>query len=521
MHLNHYFLKPLCQELNNGWKGYRLGECFSQQKDELVFHFYKNKEEKFIRASLSPQLTFLSFPISFARGRKNNVDLFAEAIEGAISSFEVVPNDRSFTLVLDNGYRFIFKMHGSRANIIGINPSGSKTLFRSQLVEDEQVDEPSLRKEISLNQTRFADVNGDLQQFLPTLGKEANAHLNEKGYPAASLELKWEMLCRLLGSFAYPAFYLCRWQQKMQLLLFEEGEVLQKFSSAIEAANAYAQEAGRNFYLRTELQPVLQRLRKELKQTESYLKQSEAKLLELQQGRGYTQLADVLMANLHQVKEGQEEVTLDNFYTGQPVKIRLKRTLSPQKNAGVFYKKAKNQRIEIEKLEEALDAKKQTETRLMQHLLELEEMTELKLIRQYLKEHNLDAQPKQEKETKPFRVYRLGDYEAWVGTNAKNNDELTLKYATKNDLWLHAKDVPGSHVVLKWRAGQNFPQYVIEQAAALAAHFSKRKTDSLCPVIFTPKKYVRKSKGSAPGAVIVEREEVVMVEPGLPVGRGF
>ena len=518
MHLNHYFLKPLCQELNNSWKGYRLGECFSQQKDELIFHFYQSKEEKFIRASLIPQLTFLSFPATFARGRKNNVDLFAEAIEGAVSSFEIIPNDRSFTLALDNGYRFVFKMHGSRSNIIGIGATGKKDLFRSQLVEDEQVDELSLRKEISFNQTRFADVDGDLRQFLPTLGKEAHAHLNGKGYPSASPEQKWSMLNQLFASFKLPVFYLCRWQGKVQLLLFEEGEVLQKFSSAIDAANAYAQEAGRDFYLRTELNPVLQRLRKELKQIENYLKQSEAKLLELQQGRGYTQLADVLMANLHQVKEGQEEVTLDNFYTGQPVSIRLKRTLSPQKNAEVFYKKAKNQRIEIEKLKEALDAKKQTETRLMQHLLQLEEMTDLKLIRQYLKEHNLDAQPKQEKDIRPFRVYRLGDYEAWVGTNAKNNDELTLKYATKNDLWLHAKDVPGSHVVLKWRAGQNFPQHVVEQAAALAAHFSKRKTDTLCPVIFTPKKYVRKTKGSAPGAVIVEREEVVMVEPGLPGG---
>ncbi|MEQ8810389.1 MAG: hypothetical protein RIE59_15060, partial [Imperialibacter sp.] len=80
----------------------------------------------------------------------------------------------------------------------------------------------------------------------------------------------------------------------------------------------------------------------------------------------------------------------------------------------------------------------------------------------------------------------------------------------------HAKDVPGSHVVLKWRAGQNFPKPVIEQAAALAAYYSKRKTDTLCPVIFTPKKWVRKPKGAHPGAVIVEREEVIMVEPGLP-----
>ncbi len=516
MHLNHFFLKPLCHELNRTWIGLQLGDCFSQHKDELVFHFYKADEEKFIRASLAPQLTFLSFPTAYSRSKKNNVDLFADAIGGSIISFTITPNDRSFTLQLDNGYRFIFKMHGSRSNIIGVNASGEKTIFRSQLREDLDIDENMLASEIILSRERFMALDGDLKQFLPTLGKEATAHLENLGWEEAPPEKQWLMLAGLLTTFEKPVFYVTRWQNKIQLLLFEEGNVLQKFTSAIEAANGYAQEAGKDFYLKTERNPVLQQLRKELKQTENYLKQSGAKLEELKEGRGYAQLADVLMANLHQVREGQTEVTLDNFYTGKPVTIHLKRTLSPQKNAEVFYKKAKNQRIEIEKLEDALAAKRKTEETLCTHLLQLEEMTDIRAIRQYLKQHGLDGQPKQEKESKPFRVYTLGGYEAWVGTNAKNNDELTLKYATKNDLWLHAKDVPGSHVVLKWRPGQNFPKLVIEQAAALAAHFSKRKTDSLCPVIYTPKKFVRKTKGSAPGAVIVEREEVVMVEPGLP-----
>ncbi|MEM7297209.1 MAG: NFACT RNA binding domain-containing protein [Bacteroidota bacterium] len=105
----------------------------------------------------------------------------------------------------------------------------------------------------------------------------------------------------------------------------------------------------------------------------------------------------------------------------------------------------------------------------------------------------------------------------WVGKNSKANDELTLKYAKKNDLWLHAKDVPGSHVVVKEKPGQNYPEYIIEKAAGLAAANSKRKTDTLCPVIYTPKKFVRKMKGAPAGQVIVEKEEVVMVEPSTEV----
>ncbi|RDC64187.1 uncharacterized protein AHMF7616_02798 [Adhaeribacter pallidiroseus] len=93
---------------------------------------------------------------------------------------------------------------------------------------------------------------------------------------------------------------------------------------------------------------------------------------------------------------------------------------------------------------------------------------------------------------------------------------LTQQFTFKEDLWLHAKDVSGSHVVIKYQAGKTFPEPVIQKAAQLAAYYSKRKTDSLCPVLYTPKKFVRKRKGAAPGEVVVEREKVILVQPGNP-----
>ena len=100
-----------------------------------------------------------------------------------------------------------------------------------------------------------------------------------------------------------------------------------------------------------------------------------------------------------------------------------------------------------------------------------------------------------------------------MGKNAQANDTLTQKFGYKEDLWLHAKDVSGSHVLIKHQAGKNFPRDVIEFAASLAAYNSKRRNESLCPVIVTPKKYVRKRKGDPAGAVVVEREKVMMVVP--------
>jgi predicted ribosome quality control (RQC) complex YloA/Tae2 family protein len=102
-----------------------------------------------------------------------------------------------------------------------------------------------------------------------------------------------------------------------------------------------------------------------------------------------------------------------------------------------------------------------------------------------------------------------------VGKNAKNNDELTLKFAHKDDLWLHAKGVSGSHVIIKHKAQLAFPASVIEYAAQIAAHYSSAAGSSLVPVIYTPKKFVRKPKGANPGQVSVEKEELLLVEPKL------
>ena len=103
-------------------------------------------------------------------------------------------------------------------------------------------------------------------------------------------------------------------------------------------------------------------------------------------------------------------------------------------------------------------------------------------------------------------------FRIWVGRNAQDNDVLTFRHSYKEDLWLHAKDVPGSHVLVKFQAGKKFPKDVIERAGQLAAYNSKRKTETLCPVSVTPKKFVRKRKGDPAGMVVVEKEEVILVD---------
>jgi predicted ribosome quality control (RQC) complex YloA/Tae2 family protein len=110
----------------------------------------------------------------------------------------------------------------------------------------------------------------------------------------------------------------------------------------------------------------------------------------------------------------------------------------------------------------------------------------------------------------------VGKYEIWSGKSAKSNDQLT-SHAHKEDIWLHARGVAGSHTVIRMGNNKDFPpQQVLLKAASYAAYYSKARGMKSAPVMYTKCKYVRKPKGAAPGAVVVEREEVLMVPPMKP-----
>jgi predicted ribosome quality control (RQC) complex YloA/Tae2 family protein len=160
-------------------------------------------------------------------------------------------------------------------------------------------------------------------------------------------------------------------------------------------------------------------------------------------------------------------------------------------------------------------AKEKEIRKLENQLREAEGSEDLKEMKRVNLELSAGERPKQQTESIPYHEFVVSGFRIWVGKNAQSNDVLTLKLGYKEDLWLHAKDVAGSHVLIKHQAGKTFPKDVIERAAQLAAYNSKRKNETLCPVVVTPKKYVRKRKGDPAGAVVVEREDVIMVEPKL------
>ncbi|HEY9448513.1 MAG TPA: NFACT RNA binding domain-containing protein, partial [Gemmatimonadaceae bacterium] len=123
-------------------------------------------------------------------------------------------------------------------------------------------------------------------------------------------------------------------------------------------------------------------------------------------------------------------------------------------------------------------------------------------------------------QTHPFRTYHsTSGLEIRVGRGAASNDELTFHESSPEDVWLHARDSAGAHVVLRWHAPEPPPARALEEAAILAAWHSKSRGSALVPVDWTRRKYVRKPRGSAPGSVVVQRSETVMVRPDASLER--
>lgn len=121
---------------------------------------------------------------------------------------------------------------------------------------------------------------------------------------------------------------------------------------------------------------------------------------------------------------------------------------------------------------------------------------------------------------RPFRTYRSsGGLEIWVGRGAASNDALTFRESSPRDVWLHARDASGAHVVLRWSRDEPPPSRDLEEAAVLAAWHSKSRGSGLVPVDWTRRKYVRKARGGAPGLVLVQRSETIFVKPDERVER--
>ena len=507
MHLNHYFITAIVAELKPQLVGSWLVEAFSQEKDELIFAFAKEGQDVYMKCRIGPGLQTLTFQNEFHRARKNSADLFKEVLELQVLDIRTIPNDRSFLIDLEKGHQLFFKLHGSKSNVISYKQNKGLSQFH-KTYPDLALLPFSFAKNPDFSIQNLVQSNFDFKTLLPAIGQEPFNWLKENGFSEADEESRVELVCQLLETLHYPKeFYILNQNSKAQLSFFKNKEVLAVYSSAIEASNALL-KFYYNFSIKNkEVGVQSSALVDKKKRLTNYIAASNKRLLEITTSNVFEETANIIMANLNVVPARAKSIVLFDFYQNTNREIKLKEDLNAQKNAEQYYRKSKNIGSEVENLKKIIEIKTAELEAVEASILKLEAGETL------AKKESQNIMPPKQETNVPYKRFEFEGFEIRVGKSSQKNDELIQQHATKNDLWLHARGCAGSHVIIKTQTGKSTPQSVIEKAATLAAWYSKGKNDSLCPVIVTEKKYVRKAKGMAPGQVIVEKEKTLMVVP--------
>ena len=508
MHNNYHFLRALSRELAPLLKGKRIFSCYSQEKDELIIEI--GEASLYIRAHFTPSFSCLTLTDQHKRARKNSVDLFRSVIGKTIHSVYQHHFERTISLMLSDESILTFKLFGNRSNVVYFTDGKVSEIFRSSLKQDYQIAWVNLDRSIDLGYEAFLAADGDPVKFCPTLGKPLREYLWSKGFAELAREKQYSYLMEFLEELSEPPYYVTEWDDRIRLSLVEEGTILSEHQSAIAALSDFFLTHQREGQLRIEKRKAIDQVGRELERALRYVDKNNIKLHALRHEEKYQQRADLIMANLHRFRDGKDSAVVANFYdNNDPIEIRIKPSVSPQKYAEKLYLKSKNQHIQVAQLEANIASRKKDIQHLQDLLNKVKETTDIRELR------SLTGKPGQQvqaSESLPYRSVEVDGYQVWIGKSARGNDEL-LKKCHKDDLWLHAKDSAGSHVIIKQRPGSGIPLHVKERAAELAAYYSKRKNDTLCPVILTHRKYVRKRKGDPAGMVRVDREEEILLVP--------
>ncbi|EJW17511.1 NFACT family protein [Paenibacillus alvei] len=232
-------------------------------------------------------------------------------------------------------------------------------------------------------------------------------------------------------------------------------------------------------------------------------------------------MGELLFASLHMISRGDNEITLINYYdeNGASITIPLDPLLAPSDNAQRYFKKYNKAKNSIAVVQEQMTAARE-ENRYFETLMQqledatvqdAQEMREELVGQGYLRDRGRKDKRKK-KDSRPT-VYCYTSSEnipIYVGKNNLQNEYVTNRLGKPNDTWLHTKDIPGSHVVIR---SEQFGDATLEEAAQLAAYFSQAKHSSQVPVDYTLIRHVRKPNGAKPGFVIYERQKTLFITP--------
>ncbi|MFD1955081.1 NFACT family protein [Paenibacillus thailandensis] len=307
----------------------------------------------------------------------------------------------------------------------------------------------------------------------------------------------------------------------VRLTHLEQDADVSSYGSVSECLEAYFGDKAVRDAVKQRAGDLLRFAQNEIAKNEKKLDKLEESLREAQDSDRFRVLGELLTAYMHQINRGDSSVTLVNFYDDNQaeVTIALDPQLSPSDNAQRYFRKYAKQKGSIAYIHEQMENAKaeiayfEAVQEQLEHaaLADLEEIREELVAEGYLRDRGRKG-PKRKKQARPsLTCYTSSEgVQIYVGKNNTQNDYLTNRLASPSDTWLHTKDIPGSHVVIR---GGEYGDATLEEAAMLASYYSKARESSQVPVDFTLVRHVRKPSGAKPGFVIYDNQKTLYITP--------
>ena len=529
----------MTEELRRELLGGRIQKINQPFEQELVLQIRSNRQSHKLLLSAHSvfgrvQLTDTTFenpavPNTF-------IMVMRKYLQGAvIEAIQQVENDRILEISVSNkneigdsvAVTLVIEIMGKHSNIILLDKSSGKIIeaikhvgfsqnsYRTILPGSTYVAPPqtgSLNPFTVGDEKLFEILHTEdlepkrLQQIFQGLGRDTATELSGR--------LTADKLKTFRAFFASPTQPSLT-EKSFSALLFSDSKT--QMSTLSELLDTFYKDKAERDRVNQQASELIRRVENELEKNRKKLVKQEEELLATENAEEFRQKGELLTTFLHQVPNDQNQVELDNYYTGEKISISLDKALTPNQNAQRYFKRYQKLKEAVKHLTSLIEETRTTilylesvETALAQaSLTEIAEIREELIQTGFIRRRQREKIQKRQKPEKYLATD--GQTIILVGRNNLQNDELTFKMAKKDELWFHAKDIPGSHVVI---TGNLQPSDEVKtDAAELAAYFSKARLSNLVQVDMIETRKLNKPTGGKPGFVTYTGQKTLRVTP--------
>ena len=539
MSFDGFFLHHMTEELRHELVGGRVQKINQPFEQELVLQIRSNR--KSLKLLLSAHSVFGRVQLTdttFENPAVPNtfIMVMRKYLQGAvIEAIQQVENDRILEISVSNkneigdsvAVTLVIEIMGKHSNIILLDKASGKIIeaikhvgfsqnsYRTILPGSTYVAPPQTgslnpftvgdEKLFQILQTEEIEPKR-LQQIFQGLGRDTATELSGR--------LTADKLKTFRAFFASPTQPSLT-EKSFSALLFSDSKT--QMSTLSELLDTFYKDKAERDRVNQQASELIRRVENELEKNRKKLGKQEEELLATENAEEFRQKGELLTTFLHQVPNDQDQVELDNYYTGEKILIALDKALTPNQNAQRYFKRYQKLKEAVKHLTSLIEETRTTilylesvETALAQaSLSEIAEIREELIQTGFIRRRQREKIQKRKKPEKYLATD--GQTIILVGRNNLQNDELTFKMAKKDELWFHAKDIPGSHVVI---TGNLQPSDEVKtDAAELAAYFSKARLSNLVQVDMIEIKKLNKPTGGKPGFVTYTGQKTLRVTP--------